>query len=280
MINPKSKINSIYVIIGLFWILLVLYARLIVTKPPYSLFDLKYNMTPLKLCFIISFIIIQKCIIIKVIHDASTKVNKKQGKLTRKFNRIINTIYWLPLEKLHDKIAPIIPYSGTTFYRFSAILCRFDLKYAHFFVIMFSIMPKFIAAITFFIEIMFFNQLKYFLLIMVILLLPLCWRVFVKLFISFAQRNIANLNDWLDITPIGQTLPNGLSSQYEFAMKNNYSDEHLKEYVMHWKNLMQIYGIGTAWFQDFYQKTNPYVMLICSALYLSSGIYRLIYILS
>lgn len=265
---------------GLFWVLLILYVRLILIKPAYSLMDLKYNLTLLKLCLIISFVIIHICIIIQMLIYIFSNSNKKQNKLIKLYNKIINTIYWVPLERLHDKVAPAIPYSGVVFYRFSAFLCRFDLKFTYYFVILFSIMPKFIAAITFFIEIIFYNQLKYFLLIIISLLLPLCWRIFVKLFISFAQRNIENLNEWLNIKPIGKTLPNGMSSQYEFAMKGNLSDEHLTEYVMHWKNSLKIYGIGTEWFHDFYQKTNPYVMLICSMLYLTSGIYRLVYILT
>lgn len=280
----KQKLLSTYFIcIALFWFGFFIYIRFFKKKTSYTLTALK-NAVTLKLLFLqiifILFHIINIIYAIYIIYRSSNIAYEPRGIITY-IKKLLDITFTQPLTYVRDILAPIIPYSGIIFCHFGTFLGKSNPNIAKFFVILFSLIPRIIVAMIFFIEIIFFEEIYYFLISLVLLFIPILWSIFVNLFINFGERALKDIQIYINVSPVGDMLPNGWYKEYFFEPNTKYecSANDLKEYEHLWHTAMIIYAFGYTHFKYYKDITMPYVTIFCSSLYLSAGLYKFLFIL-
>jgi hypothetical protein len=208
---------------------------------------------------------------------------QKTSKIIHFFSKIVDNLYWKPLEYIHDLIAPDLPYSGTCIAFIAEILekgnqpLRYKL-YRHSY-LLFDYIPQLVVSFIFFIDIVILKQLYYFIYCMGFLLIPIIYKIYIKLCTSFVIRNEPDLLEILDIKPQSEPDKNGIYVEV-FSIKSKYVSDQaiLKETVTNYIMLRRITRhINVIKVQS--ARYYPYIILLTSSLYLSAAIYRLIYIL-
>jgi hypothetical protein len=275
-----SKLNNINLLfMGLCWILLFLYLRLLMIRPAYDLATLK--LTYLYFFLSLIFILIHLTFIILSVKTILKRKNQLfLIKLTNLIQKTLDKVFWQPIMYVRDFIAPDLPYSGIMFCKFSAFLDKKSFLFLKILVILFCFTPRLLVACIFFIEILFFSRIQVFLFALILLIIPVIWNVFVNLFSNFAERNIPVLKNLIIIKPVGDMLPNGFSTEYKFYLQPKYPTLNLLEYSKMWYILVKIYGYSEIHFIAFKNKINPYITTVCSSLYLFAGIYRICFLLT
>lgn len=294
IINILPLILQIYLtFMGSFWVIIYLYFRFFVSRPTYTLDNLK---TYIELRHYIGFVIfimvhlILLCIVLYTLFFKEKKIyiNPFFKYIMEKIQLFINYIFWKPLEKIHNIIAPKIPGSSRFFLFIEKKWTTNNVTPAFFklLIIIFNIIPKVITAVIFFIDIVLLGSFKYFIYALPLLFIPIMLNIFLKIFESFAIRNIPNLQVYFsNIKYIGDTYDeqgNLIISDrgaYEFSLKPEYSHvDDLQETIQVLYQLNTIIEYVT-FMKDQIQKYTPYITLITSSIYLGGGFYRLIYFL-
>lgn len=215
-------------------------------------------------------------IIILTLYALYKKYNniKNNSYILLKINDIIYKIYWLPLEHLHDKIAPDLPGSA----RFFVYIIKFIHKgniilrtkiYHHCYVI-FSYFPPCVTSIIFFIEIIYYNQLKYFFFSLMLLLIPIIFNIYLKLCISFYERNVDQFVEMLNITE-RRDEKNNLT--WIFSFKPNYSQNSVELLDEVSKDFMLLYYVKfhAETIKELKNTYYPQILIITSLIYLIAG---------
>jgi hypothetical protein len=290
----KNKINlmellksKLYLfIVGIVLVFLHIYFRFFKARESYYLKDLKGDISFLNIILSISFILIQLVTIITIFYYLYRKYNniQKNSIFIQNISKIVDHLYWKPLEYIHDIIAPDLPYSGTFIIYITKFLekgnqpLRYKL-YRHSY-ILFEYIPQLLVSIIFFIDIVIYNQLYYFLYFIILLLLPILYQIYLKLSLSFVIRNEPEFLKRLLIIPKGSPDTYGVYLQWEFSLKPFYAGENafLNQYI---KEYLSLQRIRTHIIKIKFYKSESYfyIVLFTSSLYLSAAIYRLIYIL-
>lgn len=276
------------VFFGVSWILLHFYIRFLLKRSSYTLEELKPYLTEQHYFFFIAFILfnlfyVGSSIIILYKKKYPTKKSSLYVRFLEKVSDVVNIVYWKPLDYIHDSIAPYIPLSGQLFIYIEKIWSRKESKYFYTLIIIFEILPKIIISIVFFVEIIFFGQLKVFLYAISIITITILWQIFLKLFSSFGSRNLPVIKEYFsEITGEGDPIfdDNGHITSYKsfrFVVKEEYEDviDPKEEADL----LLRLEGMP-RFVEQIKKDTNkimPYITLLTSLIYVIGGIYRLIY---
>ena len=285
-----SHTNKLYIIylftMGWLIIILYIYFRFIKQRERYSLGLLKDNITPFGYILCINFLLINLVAIISIVYMLYKQYYKieRSSKIIAYISKLVDILYWKPLEYIHDIIAPDLPYSGTVIIWITEFLekgsqeLRYKM-YRHSY-ILFDYLPQILASIIFFIDIVMLNQLHYFLYSIGLLLIPLLYKIYLKLCHSFVTRNEPDHLEALEIKPQGDRNEDGIYLQFHFSLKSKYVPNAalLEEYVNDYFLLQRIKLHVTA-IKKNSAKHYPYLILFTSSLYFIAGIYRLIYVL-
>lgn len=286
----KEFLNYIYIFsISSFWILFFIYFRFILERKTYTLNDVKINITiPMLLltfficCFHITLLLISVYTILsKRTLNQEKSLNIPVITKIKLYCQKIQTIFFFkPLIELRNIVAPHIPYSGILFCKFTTI---FEVKsdlILKIIVILFNNMPRFIVSLIFFVETIFYNHIYYFIQSLFILFIPLCWNILLNLYANFAERTLKDISKNIEVVPLGKILSNGWHTEYGFNPfpQFTYEENEIKEYKELWFLCMTMSSLGET--MRIYQKViMPYMTIITSSLYLSAGIFRLIFVL-
>lgn len=276
------------VIVGLCWVFFHIYIRFIVERSSYFIHDMKNNFTIYHLMVFCLFVIVHFGLIVLSILEIRQR--KKREKtlpqiiilLAKKMSILINYLYWKPLEYLHDLIAPNLPYSAAFFVY---LVNRWKIKerdflYFYTMILIFDTLPKVIIALSFFIDIIIYNQIKYVIYLCGLLIIPILFSIFVKLFISCAERNIPVIKDYFSEIHGKNPKYNAKGEiihyqEYHYTVKDEYLSvidpkEEMESLII----LKNMHGYGSQIKEDI-MKAQPYVILITSILYLTAGLVRL-----
>lgn len=281
--------NNMYLfLLGLIWISIHVYIRIILDRPTYTFTEIKEQLNLKIIIIFLCFIIIQLCIIILSIvtmlkRSRSLNTRSFYYKQYQKFVSILNLIYWEPLNFVHNKIAPRIPGSGRFFLYLET---KWKTKsFTYIVIAVFDILPKMVIACIFFIECIFFQEISFFVYVLPLFLLPLILSVFLKLFFSFANRNAPVLREYFEsINGIGEPIKDSEDCivdyiSYEVIVKPEYIDViDPREEMAVLLQLRRIYDI-VLFTKETLGTVSPYTLFITSLLYLIGGLYRLVGIL-
>lgn len=288
--NPKLMKNFKYIYIfgiSFFWIILLLYFRFFRERKGYTLDEWRVNITFLGIIITICICFLHLVLIFLAIRSIFLKVNenKKRFFIIEKFKyymfEIKRIIFSKPLEGFRDIIAPHIPYSGITFCKFTEFFKdkpEFSLKLITFF---FNNMPRLIVSFIFFIDIVFYNQIYFFIKSLLLLFIPILWNIFLDLYIDFAQRTLNVIPKNVEVIPLGDPLPNGWHTDYAFKPYPQfiYEDSEIKEYKELWFLCMIMLSFGHGSMKNFQKSIMPYMTIITSSCYLCASILKLLFIL-
>jgi hypothetical protein len=199
-------------------------------------------------------------------------------------SRIVNNLYWKPLEYIHDLIAPELPYSGIIFVSIADFVDKGnrDLRYKLYqsSYLLFDYLPQIFVSSIFFIDIVIFNQLYYFLYAIILLIIPILYSIYLKLAESFFIRNAPQFYESLNIKSLGDPDEHGVYLKWHYSLKSNYVyDPDIFAEFVHEYTLLKRIDLHIKYIRIYKKKYYPYVILLTSSLYLSAAIYRLIYIL-
>lgn len=289
MKNNKSKlINLYFFFLGICWISFHIYIRFLRDKTSYNLIEIKAQLNNFHYALFIVFIFSHFIIIFSIVLSVYRQYRNKQPsliviKISEKLNHVLDIIYWKPLEYIHDKIAPKIPGSARFFIFLESIWTEnsYGEKYFYTMIFFFDVLPKITVSLTFFIEIALYGQMKYFPYVLSIILIPVLFSIFIKLFISCSIRNIPVLTNYFsEITGFDPIInKNGEIigyNYYEWVVKPEYEDViDPKEEISYLIQLENMQCYGTQIKKDI-NKIAPYITLFTSTIYLLGGLYRLI----
>jgi hypothetical protein len=286
----KSLPNKLYIfylaVVGSLIIILQLYFRLFKSKNSYSLDSLRDHISPLDLLLSLSFMFLQVVTILSIFYFFYKQIYNihHTSKIVLYISQIVDHIYWKPLEYIHDQVAPDLPGSGRLIMGLAHFLSTGNqpLRYKVYrsMYLLFDYLPQVLCSIIFFTEIVIWNQLYYFLYAMVLFLIPLMYRIYLKLCDSFVTRNEPGFLNRLHIVPKGERDIHGVYLRWDFSLKAKYVSEqqYLNQYIKDYLALQSIVAhlrqIRNS--MAFYY---PYITLFTSSLYLTASIYRLMYIL-
>lgn len=277
-------------ILGFSWIAIHLYFRFYVKKSTYNLEDVKNFLTIKHYILFSGFIMLHLGILIVICLQIYRSHFKKQPSkyfmnISKYITWIFDMIYWKPLEYVHDIIAPHIPGSGRFFLYLEKTWTKKQYSYKYFYclIFIFDILPKLILAVSFFIDIVIFCQLQYFLYCIPLILIPICFSIFLKLMLTFGVKNMPIIKEYFsEINGINPIIKDGIITgygTYEWIVKPEYETviDDVEEMLL----LLQLESIRIyiLTIKEDKDKFVPYITLITSFLYLVSGIYRLFIIL-
>jgi hypothetical protein len=182
-------------------------------------------------------------------------------------------------------LIPKIPKSGDFFVYLEKIWTsnKYGKVYFYTLIFLFDIFPKLILCITFIIEILVLQEIKYFFYLISIILIPISFAVFLKILLNFTQRNLPIMKSYFREIKGYDPIINdkGITigfKRYEYLMKPEYKNViNDKEFIL---VLLQVDRL-----QDYVMqikaditKVTPYVTLITSTIYIIGGIFRLIFL--
>lgn len=284
--NITLLLNNFYLLtVGISWVFIIIYLRIILERSTYTYEDMKSYIS-LKHYVIFSFFIIIQiiicivCIIILIKRKKDYRPATLFQTIANKLNNLLEKIYWKPLQYIHDKVAPHIPGSGRFFLYLETKWKSKNFSYT--LLMLFDSFPKVFMAIIFFVEAVFFQRIIIFIYCMPLLFVPICFSVFLKLFISFATRNIPVIREpFITIEGIGDPIKD-INGQivdypnYKFILKKEYLD--VIDPLENINALFQVRRIIdiVVFTKETLSTISPYILLITSSLYLLGGIYRLI----
>ena len=186
-------VNIYLIVFGFGWMIIHIFFRFFIERPSYNLQDIKNIISFQHYLFFCIFILFH---ILLIVFSCFTiymrRITIKERSIITQiklfFTTLLYKIYWKPLEFIHDKIAPHIPGSAKFFLYLETLWQTKGFTY--FLILLFEILPKILIPCIFFIEIIFFNQIKFFVYSLSFYILPVIFQVFLKFFSSFATRNL------------------------------------------------------------------------------------------
>ena len=284
MKKPQINFYNLYLYsVGVLWIILIIYLRFLRKRSEYTLSNLKSNMTDYTIYANIAFIILHIIIIIFALYLLKKRKNEQvsNNALFTKLQNIFDKVFIKPLESIRDLIAANIKGSGI----FYSKVCHFleiNVKLRpKMLVILFYIIPRIILAFIFFVEIIFYNQIRIFIYSLFILIIPLTWILFVNLFTDFGERCLKDIPKNVQVIGVGELLSYGFYKTYEFKPlpQFSYEDGELKEWADTWFMALHSYVFGKYYLKGYKSMIGPYLTILTSTLYLSAGFYKLSFIL-
>ena len=283
-------LNLYLLIFGLGWATIHLYFRLILKRPAYDLHLIKDYLTFKHYIIFVWFVLLHLgmfFIAIFILYKRNKPLNTSSilYLIGQKLNYVINTIYWQPLQYLHNKTARHIPGSGR-FFLYVESIWRTK-RGTRFVVAAFDIIPKLLVSIIFVIEVVIYNRILVFMSSLTLLLIPLGLQIFLKLFKSFALRNSPNFLAPYFETILGVGEPKldsyGVIIGYEyFEIKvtpeyigkeselKGEADESITTLLL-LEHICLLADSTKLLLQQIY----PYITLVTSSLYFLGGSYRL-----
>jgi hypothetical protein len=280
----KSFLNKLHIfylaVVGSLLIILQLYFRLFKSKSSYSLDSLRENLSPLGLFLSINFLLIHLVAIISIVYMLYKQYYSIQGisKIMQYTSKIVDILYWKPLEYIHDIIAPDLPYSGIFLLYVGKVIKRNKKRILILAVVLFDFLPKIMLTAIFSIELIFYERLYYFIHFISLILLPIIFSILIKLMESFALRNLPLMRKILVI----ESMPHkpGELFGYTFSLQKNYSyltKEQLNFYAQSWGQLVDLdnYAFQLKKLKADY---SSYIVLITSLCYLFASIYKFLYL--
>ena len=260
-----------------------LYIRLFNSKQEHSLIIFKDNLF-FKISFMI-FIIFHIITIILSIYSLYKRFynkNNDNSYVIKTIQKLINICYWKPLEYIHDLIAPNLPYSAQIILYITNKIenNKFFGFIAKFSYMIFGIFPRILVSFIFIYDIIILNKICYFPYAIILLLIPIIYKVYLKLTDSLIKRNWFKFAQFLDVTPVGEPNSYGVYLDYAFKLKEEYEDNYeiLKENADYWMLFFRLSNY-LSYIRKHDNNLLPYVNIFCSSMYLIAGSYRLWYIL-
>lgn len=262
-----------------------IFLRIFNSKEIVSLHTIK-ELSTTHLVVIYFFGLIQFFIIILMCYNIF--INSKNLKYESKFvliaNKIINKIYWEPLEFLHDMLAPHLPGSGKFFIFIAEFLEKknINLRYTcyHYSFVLFSYLPQLFAGILFVFEILVYKKINLFFYILPILLIPPLFQIYLKLCISFTDRNLHKFHNILNIK--GENPDEfGNYQAWSFSFKPEYSQNSpllLKKKVYEFELITKI-KLHAEKIRKIKARYDTFLMLIISLLFFLGTLIRLTYLI-
>lgn len=283
LIKIKILFIEIYLVLMSFIILSIFfYYRFIIKRFDYSLEILKNNITfnYLILCF--SLMLLHLFILCGIVFQLLNKNKKIDYKIFFYLEKIIEILLYKPVDYAITKISPYIPYSGTLIinycYFFRKNVFRLFLAKTLCFMLYFS--TKIFMALLFLIEVVYYNQVKYFFMLILIFILPYIYLLFLNLSEKFYTNNIQEVEESIIVTAEGIPNSNGVYNNYKIQLKENsgYTEKELPELIDAWDVLFYILNLN-AIIRNFMSKVGPYVTLLTSSCYCLAFNYQLYYFL-
>jgi hypothetical protein len=290
--------SSIYLIIlGICWIILHIITRFVIERPSYNLFDLKQILTYKLLLIFTGFVILHLLIIIQSLYllflkNRFTNTNSLLYKLAKKVSGIVNIIYWNPIQYIHDTIAPHIPGSARFFSYIDSLWKNKNSVFFYRLLFIMDALPKLIVASIFLLEIVYYGQIKYFLISLSLLCIPISFSIFLKFFTSCGERNKPKFKDFFSliegINPIlnDQNQPftddihyvKAYYKVYKFEVKDEYAGKIDGDYAADMLILTERMSRWGREMKEDLAKISPYISLVTSVIYFVGGFYRIIVI--
>lgn len=267
-----------FIILSLFF-----YFRLIMKRSTYSLEILKHN-ADFKYVLICSFFIaLHLFLIFFVIIQLLSRNKKVETRLLLKIRTFSNFVIYKPLDYAITKLSPSIPYSGTLiikycyFFRknnFRLFLCKLLCFCVYF-------LPRIFMALLFVIEVVSYNQVKLFIMLIIVLVVPYIYLIFLNISEKFHSNNITAIDNALVVTPLGSPNIHGVFLKHKFQIKENsgYTEKDLPEFLDAWDVLFYILNLN-AIIRNFIAKTTSYITIITSSCYFTAFSYQLYYVLT
>lgn len=291
--NIFTILLKIYLfIVGIWWIGLQIYLRLIAKKSSYELLEIKSYITTKLLIIFTTFIIIHFMIMISIlVHVYRERRNKNPSaffmNVTSKISWLLDYIYWKPLQYIYDAVAADIPGSGRFFLwldkRWTSK--KYAHKYFYTLIFLFDILPRLIMAMTFFIEIIFYNRIGYFLYTIFLIFIPIAFKIFLTLFIDCGARNMPVLTNYFSKL---EGIDPHLNHQGQITYYRNYNYIVKPEYIevinpeeeislLLQLQSMQLFGLQI---KDDMNRILPVITFTTSMMYFIAGVYRLLIIIT
>ena len=262
-----------------------IFFRIIKSRESIILNDIK-SILNFNLGLSILFCILQGFIIINISYSLYKKYKNltSETKIMIIINKIINFIYWEPLNYLHDILAPHIPGSGKLFIFIAEFIEKGNVKKRyilyHNSYIFFSFFPQLLISIVFFFEIIIYKKIEIFFLFLPFILVPLIFQIYLRLCISYGERNIPGFFDILNIVGSDMDCNNNYRT-WKYSFKPEYSlnsNELLKEKVYYYELIIKI-KLHAEIIKRNKSYYDPYISLISSSLLFLGTIIRLSYLL-
>jgi hypothetical protein len=260
--------------VGLFWISVHIYLRFFIIRLAYKLSTVGVALTLQYFIISVLFLIFHCIMLLLALYNIYTlfsKTSPKKSLILEKLKRGVEILYWDPLLFWHDLIAPNIPYSGEFLYSFGKYLWNQSANTKLAIAIIFDFIPRIIVATAFFIDIVVFNEIYYFIYAVHLIIIPILYKLFLKLFGSFIQRGLPDIEEVLKVTP-GEE-----HNQYHFELQSDYREYDttvLQDYTETWLWFTQLFKLYT-WYQQVQTQYTSYIIVVTSSLYLSAGLYKL-----
>jgi len=277
-------------LMGLEIVIIYIYIRLFIPRYCYTLEYLRLHHTLLHLIIYIDFILLHFAIISSILYTLYRSYYNYTtvSAWVLKLQNILNTCYWNPLLFLHDTVAPHITYSGKImlqYYKFASYLITKTKQLTVIYILAFCFVfiPRIILVLIFVIEMCYFNKIHYFITLLPLLIMPLCYKVFLKLCESFSERNLPLVEEELMVIPTGEPQKYGIFATFEFTLKQEVFivydkdfnfEEYLEELIDYWYAFYNLKLITSSVKYTIYT-FESYVSLFCSVMYLIAGIYKL-----
>lgn len=189
----------------------------------------------------------------------------------KRFHKVLEFFFIKPFENLRNAISP---YMGIVYCKFAECLQSKETSTIKYFIICFNFVPRLVVSIILLIELIVYQRINYFIPAVFILLNPIIWNIFLNLFIAFAKRLLINILTVIEVIPVGQLLPSGWYRKYTFKplLKYDYTSEYVNEYGRLWIIAIAISGYGEVYLQEYQKSITPYIIIICSSLYIRNNI--------
>lgn len=273
-------------ILGVGWILLYVYLRLIKERYSYKIEDIRPFIAEEHYIIFIGFVVLHMIILITTIfllykRKYPLKTTGIFYQSSQRLSKITDTIFWKPLEYIHDIIAPHIPGSARFYIYLESIWTKkkYGKGYFYTLILIFNILPKVLVACVFFIDLVFFLHIKYFIYSLSLLILPIIFNIFLKLLITFSDNNAPILKEYFsEIKYVGDISDNNMTSNpyaYEFYVKPEYADVINPEEEIRLLFQLEALNRYALKLREDISKISPYVTLIVSSIYLSGGLFRI-----
>ena len=283
--------NIYLLLVSLLIVFFSIYLRLFLVRKQYTLTELKLNVGYLQISIYVLFILFHAAIILYAIYKIYLRYmpkveNKMSSKIVIFFSKIINNLYWKPLEYLHDLIAPDLPYSGYLMLKYIDFFGQLgSFKIIKIIAVIFVYIPRLVVVLLFTTELIFYNKIHYFLYCLPLLILPNIYHVFLKFCESLCERNLPIVEEDLVVVPKGSPALNGIQTQFTFTLNPQIatndpsfdSSSYFQDLTYHWLRFYELRLVTSA-VKTFFTKYDPYISLICSVLYCLTGLYKLWYI--
>lgn len=274
-------VNTYFFFMSFFLIAAFVYFRFFVKRSEYSL-ELLKTVVGFKyfcLCFgMLSLHLVLLCYILYIIFN---KKNEGQNIFFKSLENLYSFLIKKPLYFLLDKTALHIPYSGTLIIHYCYFFRKNDFRLFLMYLLnfIFYFAPKILMSTLFFIEIVFYHQLKIFIQLFWILLLPIIYIVFLNLSEKFYDNNINAVESEIYVKPTGTKNKHGCYTRFLFAFKEKdvYSEEDFEQFVENWYLLFHLLNLN-AMIRRFMNKWSPYITSYTSSLYLIAFSYKIYYL--